>query len=70
MKIYTVDRIKMVTVAIAIAGSQTKLAEVFNIKPQAMRYWLAKGVPVKHYLAVYDYIKDAGRLELLTGGDK
>ena len=51
-----IDNVDLAKKAVLVAGSQTALAAHFNVRPQAIQYWLKKGVPVRFYLDVYKYV--------------
>jgi len=65
MQIFTLDRHRLVAVAVASAGSQTALAARFGVRPQAVQYWLRKGCPVGQYIALLDFVREAGNLHLV-----
>jgi len=65
-----VDEKELAKLAVLVAGSQAALAKAIGVSIGAVNAWQSSGVSPKHYLTVYDYVKDAGRLGLLTGGDK
>lgn len=65
MQIFVLDRVRLVEVAVATAGSQTALAGLFGIRPQAVHHWLKNGCPVGQYLNLVDYVKSEGNLTLV-----
>ena len=66
MQIFTLDRVRLVEVAVATAGSQTALARLFGIRPQAVHHWLKKGCPIGQYLALVEYVKSEGNLAFVA----
>jgi len=65
-----IDSLELAALAIRVAGGQGALAKALGLSQATVFHWSKSGVSDKHYLTVYDYVKDAGRLDMLTGGDK